>query len=82
MYARSRSAIDVTAVVCSSDRAQTMLFGHAAVNGSGSYEYRIDLTDNGEPGANDMYGILLPGWLPLPYASGTQKLGGGNIQIR
>jgi hypothetical protein len=45
----------------------------------GSFEYEIDLKDNGEPGTNDMYGILLPA---VPYASGTQKLGGGNVQIR
>jgi len=71
--------IDVQAVVCSNDGTQASLFGHAAVNGTGSHEYRIDLTDNGEPGTNDMYGILLP---DVPYASGTQKLGGGNVQIK
>jgi len=71
--------IDVQAIVCSSDRTQASLFGHATVNGMGSHEYRIDLTDNGEPGTNDMYGILLP---DVPYASGTRTLGGGNVQIR
>jgi len=71
--------IDVQAVVCSNDRTQASLFGHATVNGMGSHEYRIDLTDNGEPGTNDMYGILLP---DVPYASGTRTLGGGNVQIR
>jgi len=65
--------------VCSDDRTQARLFGHAAVNGSGSYEYEIDLTDKGEPGINDSYGILIPG---VPYGSGTQNLSGGNIQIR
>jgi len=70
-------AIDVQAVVCTTDRTQASLVGHAKINGSGSYEYRIDLTDNGEPGTNDMYGILLPG-----YFSGIQKLGGGNVQIK
>jgi len=73
------NAINVQAVVCSNDRTQASLFGNATVNGSGSFEYRIDLTDNGEPGTNDMYGILLPA---VPYASGTRKLGGGNVQIR
>ena len=72
-------AIDVQAVVCSSDRHQASLFGHATVNGMGSHEYRIDLTDNGEPGTNDMYGILIP---DVPYVSGTRKLGGGNVQIK
>jgi hypothetical protein len=73
------NTIDVQAVVCSTDRTQASLFGHATVNGMGSFEYEIDLKDNGEPGTNDMYGILLPA---VPYASGTQKLGGGNVQIR
>ena len=72
-------AIDVTAVTCSSDRRQASIFGHATVNGAGSFEHQIDLTDNGEPGINDMYRILIPG---VPYESGAQRLQGGNIQIR
>jgi hypothetical protein len=72
-------AIDVTAVTCSSDRTQASIFGHATVNGSGSYEYEIDLTDNGEPGTSDMYRILIPA---VAYESGPQTLRGGNIQIR
>ena len=72
-------AIDVTAVTCSSDRRQASIFGHATVNGAGSFEYQIDLTDNGEPGINDMYRILIPG---VAYESGAQRLQGGNIQIR
>jgi hypothetical protein len=71
--------IDVQAVVCSDDRKQASLFGHATVDGMGSYEYRIDLTDNGEPGTSDKYGISIPG---VGYASGTQTLGGGNVQIK
>ena len=73
------NTIDVEAVVCSNDRTQASLFGQTTVNGTGEYEYRIDLTDMGEPGVNDTYEILIPG---VPYASGTQKLGGGNVQIR
>jgi hypothetical protein len=73
------NTIDVRVVVCSDDRKQARLFGNATVNGSGSYDYEIDLTDNGEPGINDSYGILIPG---VGYASGTQMLSGGNIQIR
>jgi len=73
------NTIDVQAVVCSDDRTQASLFGHTTVNGSGSHEYQIDLKDAGEPGTNDMYGILVP---DVPYASGMQKLGGGNVQIR
>ena len=72
-------AIDVQAVVCSADRTRSSLFGNATVNGSGSFEYEIDLQDNGEPGTNDMYRIFIPG---APYDSGLQKLQGGNVQIR
>ena len=71
--------IDVQAVVCSDDRKQASIFGHATIDGMGSHEYRIDLTDNGEPGTSDKYGILIP---DIGYASGTQTLGGGNVQIK
>jgi hypothetical protein len=73
------NTIDVQAVVCSSDRTSASLFGHATVNGMGSYEYEIDLKDAGEPGTNDMYRITIPG---VGYESGPQKLGGGNVQIK
>ena len=73
------NTIDVQAVVCSSDRSSASLFGHTAVNGTGSYEYEIDLKDAGEPGTNDMYRIMIPG---VGYDSGPQKLGGGNVQIK
>ncbi|MCU1337582.1 MAG: hypothetical protein JWO19_3163 [Bryobacterales bacterium] len=73
------NTIDVQAVVCTNDRTQARLFGHATVDGMGSYEYEIDLKDAGEPGTNDMYRIMIPG---VAYDSGPQKLGGGNVQIR
>ena len=73
------NTIDVQAVVCSSDRSSASLFGHTAVNGTGSYEYEIDLKDAGEPGTNDMYRIMIPG---VGYDSGPRKLGGGNVQIK
>jgi hypothetical protein len=73
------NTIDVRAVLCSDDRTTASIFGNTAVNGAGSYEYEIDLQDNGEPGINDSYRILIPG---VPYDSGLQKLQGGNVQIR
>jgi hypothetical protein len=73
------NTIDVQAVTCSSDRTQASLFGHGTVDGAGSFEYEIDLQDNGEPGYNDMYRIFIPG---VAYESGWQKLQGGNVQIR
>ena len=77
------NTIDVQAVVCSSDRTKASIFGHTAMNGSGSYEYEIDLQDNGEPGVDDKYRILVGATPPtLPYDSGLQTLQGGNVQIR
>jgi len=70
--------IDVQAVVCSDDGTQASLFGNATVDGSGSHPYEIDLKDAGEPGINDMYGILIP---DVAYNSGPQQLKGGNVQI-
>jgi hypothetical protein len=71
--------IDVQAVVCSDDRTEASLFGNATVDGAGSFEYRIDLKDAGEPGIQDQYSILIPG---VGYYSGMQTLSGGNVQIR
>ena len=66
----------VLAVVCSGNKAG--VFGTATINGSGSYNYRIDLTDNAEPGAGaDKYRIRLA----TGYDSGEQTLAGGNIQM-
>jgi len=75
----SFKAITVTAVICSTDRTSAEIYGTGTVNGTGSYEYRIRLTDNGEPGTSDKYGIVIPG---VGYASGDQTLKGGNVQIR
>jgi hypothetical protein len=73
------NTIDVQAVTCSSDRTAASIFGHATVDGSGSFEYEIDLQDNGEPGVNDMYRMFIPG---IAYDSGLRTLQGGNVQIR
>ena len=83
------NTIDVQAVVCNDDHTKASIFGHTAVNGSGSYEYEIDLEDNGEPGVDDKYRIFV-GSIPQPppnpptppYDSGLQTLQGGNVQIR
>lgn len=65
----------VLAVVCSGTKAT--VFGTATINGSGSYDFRVDLTDNGEPGAGaDKYRIRLS----TGYDSGEQTLAGGNVQ--
>jgi protocatechuate 3,4-dioxygenase beta subunit len=66
----------VLVVSCSGNKAS--VFGTATINGGGSYSYRIDLTDNNEPGVGyDKYRIRLS----TGYDSGEQTLIGGNIQM-
>ncbi len=78
MQPLTANTLDVTAIACSSGRTQASIFGHTSVNGSGSYEYEIDVKDAGEPGTSDTYRILIP---LAPYDSGSHNLGGGNIEI-
>ena len=61
----------------SSSGTQASIFGTATVNGSGSFDYQIDLQDLGEPGTADTYRIRLSNG----YDSGEQTLVGGNVQI-
>lgn len=68
---------DITATTCSSDGTQATIYGDATINGSGSYVFRIDVTDMGSPGTNDTYGIMLSNG----YDSGIHLLGGGNVTI-
>jgi hypothetical protein len=53
------------------------IFGEATIDGSGTYAFRIDLTDLGSPGTADTYGILLSNG----YNSGVHSLMGGNVTI-
>src|SRR5207244_9285344 len=68
----------VSSVYCTQDRTKATILGTATVNGSGMYEYEIDITDNGQSGASDTYRMFLPA---IGYDSGVQTLGGGNITI-
>lgn len=72
------NSIDVSSVYCTDDRTKATILGTATVNGSGMHEYEIDVTDNGQSGANDMYRMFIP---DIVYDSGNQTLGGGNITI-
>jgi len=67
----------VLSVSCSADKTSATIFGTATVNGAGSYMFRIDVKDLGEPGTNDRYRIRLSNG----YDSGDQQLVSGNIQI-
>jgi hypothetical protein len=70
-------SITVDAVTCSPDRTSASIFGTATIDGAGSYTFRIDVQDNGEPGTSDHYRIRLSNG----YDSGDQLLSSGNIQI-
>jgi hypothetical protein len=70
-------SINVQTVTCSADGTMASIFGTATVNGGGSVDYRIDVTDLAEPGSTDTYRIRLS----TGYDSGVQVLSGGNIQI-
>ena len=72
------NTIDVQAVLCNDDRTQASIFGRTTVDGSGFYEYEIDLQDNGEPGVDDIQNSIPE----VAYESGLKTLQGGNIQIR
>jgi hypothetical protein len=66
------------AVTCSQDQTQAAIFGQATVDGVGSFLFRVDLRDLGEPGTGrDRYRILISNG----YDSGDHPLEGGNIQI-
>jgi hypothetical protein len=69
----------VLAVVCDLNPKRASIYGQATINGSGSYFFKIDVQDLGEPGVGkDTYRILLSNG----YDSGEHKLKSGNIQIR
>lgn len=67
----------ILAVICSADGTSASIFGTATVDGAGSFDFRIDVRDLGEPGTSDRYRLRLSNG----YDSGDQQLEGGNIQI-
>jgi hypothetical protein len=71
------NSINVLAVRCSADGTAASIFGTATINGAGSFDYRIDVKDLGEPGTTDTYRIRLSNG----YDSGEQVLSAGNVQI-
>jgi hypothetical protein len=67
-------SITILAVSCTGNSAS--IFGKARINGAGSFDFRVDLTDNGEPGiGQDTYRIRVNG-----YDSGERVLEGGNVK--
>jgi hypothetical protein len=74
---RHVKSIELTATTCSEDRTSASIFGRATIDGAGDFVFRIDVSDLGEPGRNDSYGITLSDG----YASGQHRLQGGDVQI-
>jgi hypothetical protein len=58
-----------------------ILIGKATLNGSGGYSFRATVTDNGEPGFSDQFGLQVttPNTPALTFAPVTMT--GGNIQV-
>ena len=69
-------SINVQSVTCNELRTMASIFGQATIDGSGVFNYQIDVVDMGEPGTSDKYRITLNG-----YDSGSQTLRAGNVQI-
>jgi adhesin/invasin len=71
-------SISLVSIICSPDRTYATIFGKATVDGSGSFDFRIDVTDLAEPGVGkDTYSIIVS----TGYTSGVMVLEGGNVQI-
>jgi hypothetical protein len=76
---RNVKSIRLLATTCTTDtqpQAAT-IFGRATIDGAGDYVFRIDVTDGGNGGSSDSYGIMLSDG----YASGQQQLQAGNVTI-
>jgi YVTN family beta-propeller protein len=80
MRVKSKTVSSVPCVIDDGgDDGEASIFGTATIDGSGSFAYRIDVDDNGEPGKGiDTYHILLSN----DYDSGVQTLKAGNIQVQ
>src|SRR5436190_1685275 len=76
---RNVNSTELLATTCTTDTQPqaASIFGKATVNGSGDYIFRIDVTDGGNGGSSDSYGIMMSDG----YASGQQPLQGGNVNI-
>jgi hypothetical protein len=69
-------SISIDALIVSGSSAK--IFGTANVKGTGAVVFRIDVTDNGEPGrGQDLFQLRLSDG----YDSAAQILRGGNIQV-
>ena len=71
---RTVKSTSVTSVVVNGNCAT--ILGTATVNGTPGFGYQVDVCDNGEPGKDDTFTIVMS-----DSYSRTGTLGGGNVQI-
>jgi hypothetical protein len=55
--------------------------GTARLNGKGGFTYQVDVSDNGEPGRNDVFALRLWNAAGALVYSASGTLRGGNIQL-
>ncbi len=79
MNVHSTQILAVVCVTTASGKQATIYF-EGTVDGAGPRAGRIEVEDNGEPGTNDTYWILVSKLTSI-YDSGKQHLTGGNVQI-
>jgi hypothetical protein len=71
------SSTSIQAIACGADSTQASIYGQATVDGSGTYNFLIQVTDPDATGGSDTYRILVSN----DYDSGMQVLGGGTVEI-
>jgi len=70
------NATTITSVVVTGTHGQ--IFGKATINGSGSFDFVVDVDDIAEPGINvDTFSIKLSNG----YIAGPRILSSGNVQV-
>ena len=77
LLARTVKSTEFTSVTPREAGRCARILGNAKVNGTPGFGFQVDVCDNGEPGKDDTFSIVMSdGYM----ASGT--LGGGNVQIK
>ena len=74
--ATPRHVVSVTVDAYVQTGTTAKIFGTATIDGLGSFVYRLDLVDNGEPGALDTFRLRLSDG----YDTGVRTLAKGNLQ--
>jgi hypothetical protein len=74
-----------TTFVSDGQNGVAIISGDAEINGKGSYKFVARLSDLGEPGTNDTFGLTVAAkdepTTPVILISPDQQIKGGNIQF-